>query len=1492
MADTLTVGEVQTFFEGFAEGLFKVIEQIEKKLENLTKKKFEIEVGLEEDLGKDVERGIDRIIKQVAKVEDRVEDAFDSVQKAANNLTQQVSQATESTIETVTKKSALLIETVYTRAFAAIGLTIITFGTKAGEAFAVSLAAAEGLVATVTAFSSGTVNFLLTQTDKLFLTIIQIQDITASIFTFLGGGALATLSSFVAKTGLLGGTFLAYSIFFTETRKFLRRIVGLGFNVITPIERVTRLVTTLDASVNQIGGTVGQLFKTATFGIAAFFGPFSGIIAGIPFINSLVTSILNFGAVFRLSILASFGSARAQLQLVFVQAKAFLVIILPVVLKLAKQFRGNIFTRFFNLTKLSKLKSFIAGIFDEIKRVAKIIETTGNTVKTLLPQLVPKKAAILSPEQANLMQRYRESLGLVKAGTIAVTESIAKMGQAAQTTGQQFAATRLAGFTKALQIDRLRSIEPVIVKIFRTLSGEKISGAQQAKLAGLLNEINKLTLGTKPAESFELTFRKIVNTLGDLGKVAGVTRKEMKPLREGLKQFSIEKLNFPAITLAFKQLRDTIGATGGIGTTFFAQLKQSLEKTKGEVSIQAQAFAKLIATVFAGPRIKEAGAKIPLLIGQGVVAGEPQLKKAMGSTLKGTVADLLPQSPPLIGPLVNIVQMGFKIPQLIAEGIIKGGSLIKNAISKVLGFIVTSVQKIRDETKEFQDIFLIGRQTGVSTRTISALNFALKGFGGSVSDIVFSFRRLTQNINAAFTDTNLQQKFQDLGINIKEVAQTTEPATELFLRLSDVINKSGPASVKGREALSRLSAIGLSPIAKLAGEGRTEIERLLKQAVKAGAIVDPVFARLSSRFVQVVNLIETIKSTLKKDILEVVLPSLEKTTTNVFNLILRNRQNIQVFLAVVAKSFLAVGEALSLLFQKIIADPKAAFEELKFLAQVSLDFAKVAVFKIFEVISINTQALASTLFLRLKIIIANNMADILNFVLKQSIAIGSKLKTFFANFSKSIFQSIFAKKSRQKTVDEIAKVIEESRKRIGLLEPIHPLVANAVAIRIINRENIKGLTTLQIFLQEIRKDSEETFQKMSKDLKVSLSEPGFFLDTWANEIRDKSAQIQNDIKKTNQRAARETSAVFGKIGIEFEKFRTTVAAKEGKTPFVDLFRQIQAIIDGIGKTIEQTRSQIGATAREAGKTINDIPKKAVDAIFTRINGGLQAVNAFLKENRNEFQKSTNEFVQKFKDFDAVLKDIRKAQKEGGIGPRFTEGLERTTTALNKLKKQFLGDLGLSEAQKLTNEFKEQISILEAAKSEGGDIGTLEQKINLLSIDYTKKLHAGTLSALNSAFDSAFDNLLESGTVTLGNLADIGKNLFQTQAKSLFETLKKSLTDTLTEGLVALGAGPGIASLVQGITAGIGLLLSRIKGTASVVNTAIKDGAVESAKAMRGVIAGVEQIGILEVSQRLVTGIAPLVTINRSILFEVRAMRITMESIDARMSGGTDLTATF
>jgi len=132
--------------------------------------------------------------------------------------------------------------------------------------------------------------------------------------------------------------FFVLKFAFQEISVLIRRIIGKGEASLTPLQRASRLVSTLDIGLHQAELTMGRMFKTAMFGILTFVGPFNGILMALPFLNSMITSVLNVFTVPSLKIKSFFGDVRSSLVLIFLHLRKLGKAGLPAMLGVAKGF--------------------------------------------------------------------------------------------------------------------------------------------------------------------------------------------------------------------------------------------------------------------------------------------------------------------------------------------------------------------------------------------------------------------------------------------------------------------------------------------------------------------------------------------------------------------------------------------------------------------------------------------------------------------------------------------------------------------------------------------------------------------------------------------------------------------------------------------------------------------------------------------------------------------------------------------------------------------------------------------------------------------------------------------------------------------------------------------------------------------------------------------------------------------------------------------------
>jgi len=286
-----------------------------------------------------ISQAADTAAQSFERMEDSIGNIEGTFRDVISSIVGQTRDFAASTIGRIAQSFEQATETFYARVTT---LTLI-FTSAVGASFI-------GLQGTVGSFVAefSTQIFSLTPivgfiSDKLQLlprliggfvrpTVSFLNMLTKSATGFLGViGALGT--------GILG--FFTVKVALSETIVLVRRLIGHGEKALTPLERLTRMIITIDEGITAIGLNLGSVLKTATFGVLTFLGgPFAGIVSGLPFINSLITSLMQVLHRGRLKFFAALGSSRAQVVLIFFELKRLVLGAIPLFQQFIGGFKG------------------------------------------------------------------------------------------------------------------------------------------------------------------------------------------------------------------------------------------------------------------------------------------------------------------------------------------------------------------------------------------------------------------------------------------------------------------------------------------------------------------------------------------------------------------------------------------------------------------------------------------------------------------------------------------------------------------------------------------------------------------------------------------------------------------------------------------------------------------------------------------------------------------------------------------------------------------------------------------------------------------------------------------------------------------------------------------------------------------------------------------------------------------------------------------------
>lgn len=448
---------------------------------------------------------ISSIGKNIAALNRNVSNAITSV---VNQTTKNLKQ----TVDNVNANTEVALERTYTRVAAGV-LAMVAFAGETTLTLATKwIAVAKGAVGDVGAFFIHRFNdiaifsrSLVVGTSDLISNLFKIDNTAKVAFTTLGG-SLGFISRFLTSLGSFGVTVSVLSIFYRETSLFIRRFFGKGVESLTLLERVARIVTTIDTTLHSIGLTGGQILRsvgliTGALGIF-FFGPVQSFLLFIPAVNSIISNLLAFFVKGRLQFFAFFGSAPAQLKLLFLDVKNFLKESLPGLTAIGKSFsvlQGN-------AGKAATAISKIGAGSDPFKALA----------STRLPFAVQFQGFSLQVRNffKEILVKITEVLGIIAKMSGLSEDSLAKIKSGAVSSTQVLS----SGLEKSVeQMERLATKLTFLQKInefFSNLPGLIF----QKFVSGFAFVFNKISGGLV---SFALGIDKIFTAMFiDIGKAA------------------------------------------------------------------------------------------------------------------------------------------------------------------------------------------------------------------------------------------------------------------------------------------------------------------------------------------------------------------------------------------------------------------------------------------------------------------------------------------------------------------------------------------------------------------------------------------------------------------------------------------------------------------------------------------------------------------------------------------------------------------------------------------------------------------------------------------------------------------------------------------------------------------------------------------------------------------------------------------------------------
>jgi hypothetical protein len=328
------------------ETLQKVIEKIEE-LNEITKK---TETGALGEVANQAERiatAFEATSGLVADIDQTTRNIEDVLVNVIRRVVGQAVDLATSGLGRVREETQANIEKVYAKltvaTTAAIGVGIASYFEASSIALIAFIDSISTLEAITTAFLPALVGHLtnvLTLGQGLFTVYIALLD---KVFLLVGGGFLGGLARIITITTTVSATLFLARTFLVEITSLTRRLLGLGTQSLTPIQRAVRFLTTIDVIFASMYFRVGQILKSLTFiglTITGFIlNPLLGVLGAFATINTFVDILLAGLLRGRLRLFAFFGDARSQIRLIFLDFRELLQKLLPLALQLATNFQ-------------------------------------------------------------------------------------------------------------------------------------------------------------------------------------------------------------------------------------------------------------------------------------------------------------------------------------------------------------------------------------------------------------------------------------------------------------------------------------------------------------------------------------------------------------------------------------------------------------------------------------------------------------------------------------------------------------------------------------------------------------------------------------------------------------------------------------------------------------------------------------------------------------------------------------------------------------------------------------------------------------------------------------------------------------------------------------------------------------------------------------------------------------------------------------------------
>ena len=472
--------------------------------------------------------------------------------------------------------------------------------------------------------------------------------------------------------------------------------------------------------------------------------------------------------------------------------------------------------------------------------------------------------------------------------------------------------------------------------------GQQLSKGIEKPLEEVQNRMDKFSKGGLKA--FAEQFKSV---LPPALQVVASQVKSIKFVDEQKLGDSVKNLD-KTVKAAFKSMN--LGEVGkDLGTNFTKAFKASYEaRAIPEVIALLEAFGELFMSYFPqSPAKRGALKKLPKIgpaVGKQVASGfkgtAPKVESKLDKMTKRMMG-YFPYNPPAqFGALRNLSSVGTAMINIIANSIGLNLSFLTGVMDKMVNAMMQPLE-------EAVELGRFAESLDMSVETLSSMEFAIESVGGSMQDLQTVLVRLNNQIATGINEEQIK-KYRNLGINMKEVLQATEPAANLFEQIADQMSKTSRNSEKFQQLLELTSLTGTSKLIPFMRRGAAGMRELQEEGVEMGAVLNTSFVEQAKRVSELTNQFEAFKTSVLLDVLEPLLPKIEELFVKIKAWIKENRQTITVNIMFVVEVLKTLGGIVATVLSEIKNDFEKSFIAVSVLFGAVASFVLESVKDIFD----------------------------------------------------------------------------------------------------------------------------------------------------------------------------------------------------------------------------------------------------------------------------------------------------------------------------------------------------------------------------------------------------------------------------------------------------------------------------------------------------------------------------------------------------------------